>query len=135
MQAQQLIIALVTKVPCNSISKRQDQHLNIKVNYSWQGPARTITGYGVPTWSTWWTEFDEVHPGTTRRYFTVSLPASPSPTPGFFTITDIPLHPLEAKPGYGVKVQVDGIGEWGQVNVLTVTAAGQAFGVTSFELS
>ncbi|GAJ21857.1 unnamed protein product, partial [marine sediment metagenome] len=33
------IVMLVTQIPCNSISKRQDEALNIRANYTYQGPA------------------------------------------------------------------------------------------------
>ncbi|GAI36036.1 unnamed protein product, partial [marine sediment metagenome] len=33
------IVMLVTKVPCNSITKKQDEPLNVRVNYTYQGPA------------------------------------------------------------------------------------------------
>ena len=33
------IVMLVTKIPCNSITKRQDATLNVRVNYTYKGPA------------------------------------------------------------------------------------------------
>ena len=34
------IVALVTTVPCNSISKKQDESLNVRVDYTYQGRPR-----------------------------------------------------------------------------------------------
>lgn len=135
MAAQQLIIALVTQVSCNSLSKRQEQTLNVTVSYSWQGPARTITGYAVVTQEALWGEFDEI--GSTKMMFSVSLLESPSsPTSGYFVVYSLPLAGCAPKSGYGVKVKVDDFAEWGAKNVLTVTSsAQQLLAVTSLGIA
>ncbi len=137
MTEEQQYIALVTKIPCNSITKRRDEYLDVRVNYQWQGPAITITGYAVVTQSVWWGEFDEIDGGGTRRDFSVTLPNSPnSPTSGFFVVSGLPLAACAAKTGYGVKVKVNNFVEWGCKNVLTVTEGlGQQLSVTSLNIS
>lgn len=134
MEAQELFIPLVSQVPSNSISKRQDQYLNVRVDYTWQGAAKTVTGYAVVTQETWYSEFDEI--GSTKMYFSVSLPESPaSPISGYFVVTGLPLSGCSVKSGYGVKVKVDNFAEWGTKSVLTVTTGAQALNITSLSLS
>jgi len=114
---------LVTKIPCNSISKRQDQALNIRANYSYQGPAIQGRLGAVVTQGTAYLEFDEI--GSTRREVYVNLPASETPVPSSTDITGLPLAGCEPKSGYGIKVyalDLDGKPEWGCLNVLTVIA-------------
>lgn len=131
---QLLILPLVSEIPANAITKRQDQYLNVRVNYTWQGPARTITGYAVVTQETWYSMFDEI--GSTKQYFSVALPESPaSPTSGYFIVPNLPLSGCAVKTGYGVKVKVDDFAEWGSRNVLTIQAGAQQFGISSFSLS
>ena len=133
-QAQQFV-PLVTQIPCNSLSKRQDEYLNVRVNYQWQGAATTISGYAVVTQETWWGEFDEI--GSTKINFTAVMPSSPdSLITGYFNVTGLPLAGCAAKSGYGVKVKVTNYAEWGCKNVLTVTSgAGQQLGVSSLQIS
>jgi len=138
MADAQQFIALVTQISCNSITKSRDEYLDVRVNYQWQGPATTISGYAVVTQEVWpfW-EFDEIDGGGTRRDFSVTLPNSPSsPTSGYFMVTSLPLSPCAAKSGYGVKVKVSNFAEWGCKNVLTVTEGlGQQLGLTSLNIS
>lgn len=117
------IVMLVTKIPCNSISKRQDQTLNVTANYTYQGPAIRGRLGAVVTQQTFYSEFDEI--GSTRREVYVDFPASTTPQSLYTTITGLPLSGCEAKSGYGIKVyalDLDGKPEWGCLNVLTVTA-------------
>jgi len=116
------IVMLVTKVPCNSVSKRQDQVLNVRANYTYQGPAITGRLGAVVTQKTVYSEFDEI--GSTRKEVYVDLPASETPRSLYTNITGLPLAGCEPKAGYGIKVyalDLDGKPEWGCLNVLTVT--------------
>jgi len=116
------IVMLVTKVPCNSITKKADQTLNVRVNYTYQGPAITGRLGAVVTQKTVYSEFDEI--GSTRKEVYVNLPASETPVPSYTDITWLPLAGCEPKSGYGIKVyalDLDGKPEWGCLNVLTVT--------------
>lgn len=133
IKAQQFV-PLVTQVSCNSISKRQDQALSVRVNYQWQGAATTISGYAVVTQSTILGEFDEI--GSTKMNFTAVMPSSPdSLITGYFNVTGLPLSGCAAKSGYGVKVKVTGYAEWGCKNVLTVTTGAAQLGVSSLQIS
>jgi hypothetical protein len=117
------IVFLVTKIPCNSITKRQNELLNVRVNYTYKGPARTGRLGAVVTQKTAVTEFDEI--GSTRKEFYVNFPASDTAVSSYTNITGMPLSGCEPKSGYGVKVyalDLDGKPEWGCLNVLTVTA-------------
>ena len=122
------IVFLVTKIPCNSITKRQDQTLNVRVNYTYKGPARTGRLGAVVTQKTAVTEFDEI--GSTRKVVYVSLPESTTAVSRTTNITGMPLSGCEAKAGYGIKVyalDLDGKPEWGCLNVLTVTAPPEVY--------
>ena len=116
------IVALVTHVSCNSITKKQNQTLNVRVNYTYQGPAKTGRLVAVVTQETY-TEFDEI--GSTRKEVSISLPEAMTPQTLYTTIYGMPLAGCEPKSGYGVKVyalDIDGKPEWGCKNVLTVTS-------------
>jgi hypothetical protein len=130
MEGQQYL-ALVTEISCNSISKRQDEYLNVTIYYYWQGSSRVITGYAVVTQEAWFSGFDEI--GSTKINFSVTMPESPnSPTSGYFTAYFLPLSGCSAKSGYGIKVKVNDFAEWGCKNVLTVTSGtGQALSISS----
>lgn len=117
------IVFLVTKIPCNSITKRQDQALNVRVNYTYKGPAIRGRLGAVVTQKTLYLEFDEI--GSTRKEVYVNLPASDTPVPSATDIMGMPLAGCEPKTGYGIKVyalDLNGKPEWGCLNVLTVTA-------------
>lgn len=117
------IVMLVTQVPCNSISKRQDQALNVRANYTYQGPAIRGRLGTVVTQETILTEFDEI--GSTRKEVYIDLPASETPGTLYTDIVDMPLAGCDPKPGYGIKVyalDLNGKPEWGCKNVLTVTS-------------
>ena len=118
MRVQQFI-PLVVQIPSNSITKSQAEALGVESLIRWQGPQISISGYVVVTQETWWGEFDEI--GSTKRYFNIGLFPSPdSPMGIYLYISDVPLSGCSPKSGYGVKVKVDGFGEWGCKNVLTV---------------
>lgn len=116
------IVMLVTKIPCNSITKRQDGTLNVQINYTYQGPAIRARLGAVVTQEMWPTEFDEI--GSTRKEVYIDLVASETPTPRYTTITGMPLSGCTPKAGYGIKVyalDLDGKPESGCLNVLTIT--------------
>jgi len=132
------IVMLVTKVPCNSVSKRQDEVLNVRVNYTYQGPAITGRLGAVVTQETIYSEFDEI--GSTRREVYVPFPESETPKILYTNIASMPLDGCEPKSGYGIKVyalDLDGKPEWGSLNVLTITgvAAEPELEVTSLSVS
>ncbi len=116
-------VRLVTQIPCNSISKKRSEYLNVRVNYSYQGPAKTGRLGAVVTQQTIYSEFDEI--GSTRKEFSVDLPDSPTGRTGLYSnITGLPLSGCSPKSGYGVKVyalDLDGKPEWGCKNILTIT--------------
>ena len=132
------IVFLVTKIPCNSISKRQDQTLNVRVNYTYQGPAIRGRLGAVVTQKTLITEFDEI--GSTRKEVYADLPAAETPQSLATDIPNMPLSGCEPKSGYGIKVyalDLDGKPEWGCLNVLTITgvAVEPKLEVTSLSVS
>jgi len=117
------IVALVTPVTCNSITKKQDESLNVRVDYTYQGPAKTGRLVAVVTQETFYQEFDEV--GSTRREVSIDLPEAMTPQSLYTNIYGLPLAGCEPKPGYGIKVyalDIDGKPEWGCKNVLTITS-------------
>jgi len=115
------IITLVTQVSCNSITKKQNQTLNVRVNYTYQGPAKTARLGAVVTQQLGVLEFDEI--GSTQKEVYVNLSESVAPVTLYSNITGLPLSGCEPKSGYGIKVyalDIDGEPEWGSKNVLTV---------------
>ena len=117
------IVFLVTKIPCNSITKRQDQTLNVRVNYTYKGPAVRGRLGAVVTQKTLITEFDEI--GSTRKEVYIDFPAAETPQSLASDVPSLPLAGCEPKSGYGIKVyalDLDGKPEWGCLNVLTVTS-------------
>jgi hypothetical protein len=132
------IVFLVTKISCNSISKKQSETLNVRVNYTYKGPAVRGRLGAVVTQKTTLTEFDEI--GSTRKEVYVNFPASDTAVPSYTDITGLPLSGCEAKSGYGIKVyalDLDGKPEWGCLSVLTVTAVvvTPEINITSLSLS
>jgi len=127
IKAQQFI-PLVTKISCNSISKKQTEVLNVRANYQWQGPAVSISGYAIVTSATILDEFDGI--GSTQMNFTATMPIA-----GYFIVTGLPLAGCAAKSGYGVKVKVTGFAEWGCKDVLTVTEVVVSLSITQLQLS
>jgi len=122
------IVFLVTKIPCNSISKRQDQTLKVRTNYTYRGPAMRGRLGAIVTQKGLITEFDEI--SSTRREVYVDLPAATTPQSLATDIAGLPLAGCAAKAGYGIKVyalDLDGKPEWGCLNVLTVTAPEEEF--------
>jgi len=116
------IVALVTQIPCNSISKKQSELLNIRVNYTYTGPAKRGRLGAVVAQETLYQEFDEI--GSTWKEVYIDLPDAETPRTLYTNITGMPLASVEPKSGYGIKVyalDLDGKPEWGCKNVLTVT--------------
>lgn len=130
------IVMLVTQIPCNSITKRQDQTLNVKVNYTYKGPAMRVRLAAVVTQETLVTEFDEI--GSTRKEIYIDLPKKDTAAPLYSDILNMPMAGCDPKPGYGIKVyalDLDGKPEWGCKNVLTVTTIAPELKVTSLSVS
>lgn len=130
------IVMLVTQIPCNSITKRQDKALNVTVNYTYQGPARSARLGAVVTQETLVSEFDEI--GSTRKEVYIDLAESATPAPLYTDILAMPLAGCDPKPGYGIKVyalDLDGKPEWGCKNVLTVTTIAPELKVVSLKVS
>jgi hypothetical protein len=132
------LITLVTQVSCNSITKKQNETLTVRVNYTYQGPAKKIRLFAVVTQETLVQEFDEI--GSTSRDEFFDLPESLTPTTKYSYITGLPLSGCEAKSGYGIKVyalDIDGKPEWGCKRVLTIQSAvpSPELNVTSLYLS
>ena len=130
------IVMLVTQIPCNSISKRQDEALNVRANYTYQGPAIRARLRAVVTQETIIHEFDEI--GSTRKEVYIDLPASETPRTLYTDIVGMPLAGCDPKPGYGIKVyalDLNGQPEWGCKNVLTVTSIAPQLAITSLTVS
>ncbi len=126
-------VPLVTKVPCNQITKSQSETLSVCVYYQWMGDAQSISGYAVVTQSTWFSEFDEI--GSTKVSFVAYMPNSPNQaTSGYFVVSGLPLSGCSAGSNYGVKVKVVNYGEFGAKNVLTITSA-RALTVSNLQIS
>lgn len=120
--AEPIIVMLVTQIPCNSITKKQSDTLNVRANYTYQGPAVSGRLFAVVTQETFYQEFDEI--GSTKKWVSISLPASDTPVPLYTNITGLPLSGCSPKSGYGIKVyalDLDGQPEWGTKNVLTIS--------------
>lgn len=131
------VITLVTQVSCNSVTKKQDQTLSVRVNYTYQGPAKTARLGAVVTQELV-SEFDEI--GSTRKEVYANLPESLTPSTLYSNITGLPLSGCSPKSGYGVKVyalDLDGKPEWGAKRVLTVQSVvpSPELNVTSLSLS
>ena len=131
------LITLVTQVSCNSVTKKQNQTLSVRVNYTYQGPAKTARLGAVVTQELV-SEFDEI--GSTRKEVYVDLAESLTPATLYSNITGMPLSGCSPKSGYGVKVyalDLDGKPEWGCKNVLTVQSVvpSPEINVTSLTLS
>jgi hypothetical protein len=132
------IMKLVTQISCNSVTKKQNETLNVRVNYTYQGPAKTARLGAVVTQQLGVLEFDEI--GSTRKEVYVDLAESLTPSTLYSNITGLPLSGCAAKSGYGVKVyalDLDGKPEWGCKNVLTVESVvtTPTLNVTSLSLS
>ncbi len=132
------IMKLVTQVSCNSVTKKQNQTLSVRVNYTYQGPAKTVRLGAVVTQQLGVLEFDEI--GSTRKEVYVNLAESLTPSTLYSNITGLPLSGCSPKSGYGVKVyalDIDGQPEWGCKNVLTVQSVvpSPEINVTSLSLS
>ncbi len=131
------LIKLVTQISCNSVTKKQDQTLSVRVNYTYQGPAKTARLGAVVTQETVTQEFDEI--GSTRIEVSINLPESATPATLYSNIIGLPLSGCSPKSGYGVKVKfLDPDAEpWGAKRVLTVESVvtTPTLNVTSLSLS
>ncbi len=131
------LITLVIQVSCNSITKKQDQTLNVRVNYTYQGPAKTVRLGAVVTQETVVQEFDEI--GSTRKEVYADLPESLTPSTLYSNITGLPLSGCSPKSGYGIKVYTPDLDvePWGCKRVLTVESVviTPTLNVTSLSLS
>lgn len=118
------IAILVTQISCNSIVKRQDETLNVRVNYTYQGPAQRGRLGAVVTQETFYGEFDEI--GSTRKEVYIDLPASDTPAPNYTNIIGMPLAGCAPKAeAYGIKIyalDIDGKPEWGCKGIITITS-------------
>jgi hypothetical protein len=132
------IMKLVTQISCNSVTKKQNETLSVRVNYTYQGPAKTARLGAVVTQQLGVLEFDEI--GSTRKEVYVNLAESQTPSTLYSNITGLPLSGCSPQSGYGVKVyalDLDGKPEWGCKNVLTVQSVvtTPTLNVTSLSLS
>lgn len=123
----------VIQVPCNTITKRQNEYLGTQINMLWKGSAETLTIYAVVTQQTWYSQFDEI--GSTKRWMTITLPESPNSFTPIGFKSYLPLSGCEPKSGYGIKWNLDKYGEYGALNVLTVISSAASLQVSSIELT
>jgi len=130
-------VMLVTQISCNTITKKRDEALNVRANYTYIGPAAWGRLGAVVTQEKWPLEFDEI--GSTRKEVYIDLPESATPVHLYTDIIGLPLSGCEPKPGYGIKVyalDLDGKPEWGCKSVLTISAIVEVrLSVTSLTLS
>jgi len=68
------IVALVVKVPSNTVYKKATESLNVDVEYEYRGPAQRVYFTAVVTQETFYQEFDEI--GSTKKVVYVDLPRS-----------------------------------------------------------
>jgi len=101
------IVALVVKVPSNTVYKKATESLNVDVEYEYRGPAQRVYFTAVVTQETFYQEFDEI--GSTKKVVYVDLPRSDTLRQYTTRIPRLPLSGVEPKTSaYGVKVKVEG---------------------------
>jgi len=101
------IAALVIKIPSNTVTKKQNQTLDVGINLTYVGPAQRIYFTAVVTQDTWYSEFDEI--GSTKRVVYSDMPGSDTPKSRVVTVSGLPLSGVEPKSSaYGVKVKAEG---------------------------
>jgi hypothetical protein len=101
------VAKLVIQIPSNTVTKKQNETLNVEINFSYVGPAQRITFTGVVTQQTAWGDFDEI--GSTKKAFYTDVPGSDTPKGWLFTVSGLPLAGVEPKTSaYGVKVKAEG---------------------------
>ena len=132
------VTALVIKIPSNTVTRKQNQTLNVGINLTYVGPAQRIYFTAVVTQDTWYSDFDEI--GSTKKVVYSDIPGSDTPKSRVVTVSGLPLSGVEPKSGYGIKVyalDLDGKPEWGCKRVLTVESVvtTPTLNVTSLSLS
>jgi len=99
------IVALVIKIPSNTVYKKATEYLNVDVEYEYRGPAQRVYLTAVVTQDTWYGEFDEI--GSTKKMVYVDLPQSSTLRSYTTRVPNLPLAGCEPKT-YGVKVKAEG---------------------------
>ena len=101
------ITALIIKIPSNTITKKQNQTLNVDINFNYVGPAQRIYFTAVVTQDTLYSEFDEI--GSTRKVVYSDILESTTPKNWMTTVSGLPLAGVEPKTSaYGIKVKAEG---------------------------
>lgn len=101
------IVALVIKIPSNTITKKRTQSLNVDVEYEYRGPAQRVYFTAVVTQETWYGEFDEI--GSTKKVVYIDLPRSDTLSSYTTRVPNLPLSGVEPKATpYGVKIKAEG---------------------------
>lgn len=101
------ITTLVIQIPSNTVTKKQNQTLKVRVNCTYQGPAQQVLFYAVVTQDTVYSDFDEI--GSTRKSVYVNLGEELTPSSFYFDIDGLPLSGVAPKTSaYGVKVKAQG---------------------------
>jgi hypothetical protein len=128
------IVFLVVKIPCNSITKKQTDLLNVRVNYTYSGPAQPGVLRAVVTQQALLTEFDEV---SDPKEVSINLPAATTGSVNCASdINGISLAKCDPKSGYGIKVSSNLGGEpGGCLNILTITGVTTELKITSLTVS
>lgn len=101
------IAALVIEVPSNTVTRKQNQTLNVDINFTYVGPAQRITFTAVVTQQTAWGNFDEI--GSTKKAVYSDIPGSDTPQGWTVRVSGLPLSGVEPKTSaYGIKVKAEG---------------------------
>jgi len=101
------IAALVIEVPSNTVTRKQNQTLNVDINFTYVGPAQRITFTAVVTQKTAWGNFDEI--GSTKKAVYSDIPGSDTPKGWIVPVSSLPLSGVEPKTtAYGIKVKAEG---------------------------
>lgn len=101
------VVALVIKIPANTVRKKPTDYLNVDIDYSYRGPAQRIIFTAVVTQETWWSEFDEI--GSTRKSVYADVPSSDTLSNYRTRVPNLPLSGVDPKATpYGVKTKAEG---------------------------
>ena len=101
------VTALVIKIPSNTVTRKQNQTLNVGINFTYVGPAQRIHFTAVVTQDTWYSEFDEI--GSTKKVVYWDIPEASTPKGWIVTVPSLPLSGVEPKTSaYGIKVKAEG---------------------------
>ena len=101
------IAELVIQIPSNTITKKQNQTLNVGINFTYVGPAQRINFTAVVTQDTWYSDFDEI--GSTKKTFYTDLQEALTPKSWSVPLSGLPLAGVEPKTSaYGIKVKAEG---------------------------